>query len=129
MKVLENLLYTKEHEWIKECGNEVYIGITDYAQNALGDIVFVELPEVDTEFSEGDAFGVVESVKAASDIYIPVSGRVTEINEEIVDDPALVNEDAFENWMIKVELSDGLELDKLLNSKDYEEFCMGGKEE
>lgn len=123
MKIVKGLFYTEDHEWIKVEGNKAYIGITDFAQNALGDIVFVELPEIDTEFNAGDAFGVVESVKAASDIYIPVDGKVVEANEDIVDDPALVNQDAFENWMIAVELSDKSQLDDLMNAEEYEEHC------
>lgn len=127
MKVLENLLYSNDHEWVKVEGNKAYIGITDFAQHSLGDIVFVELPEIDVEFSTGDPFGVVESVKAASDIYMPIGGKVLEINEELVDSPELVNEDAYKNWMIAVELADKSELSKLLNSKDYEDLY--GKEE
>lgn len=123
MLVLDNLLYTKNHEWVRVEGNKAYIGITDYAQRLLGDIVFIELPEEGTEFSKGDAFGVVESVKAASDIYIPVSGNVVEFNEEIIDTPESVNENAYENWMIAVELQDESELKELLNSKEYENIC------
>lgn len=121
MKVLENLYYTEDHEWVKVDGSKAYIGITDYAQHALGSIVFVELPEVDTEFSVGDSFGVIESVKAASDAYIPVSGKVIEINESIVDDPALLNQDAYENWMICVEMSDKSNLSSLMNANQYKE--------
>lgn len=127
MKLIENLLYSKDHEWVKVDGDKVYIGITDFAQHSLGDIVFVELPEIDSEFTAGDPFGVVESVKAASDMNMPISGRVLEINEELVDSPELVNEDAYKNWMIAVELTDKSELNELLNNKDYEELC--GKEE
>lgn len=123
MKVLGNLLYTNDHEWVKVDGNKAYIGITDYAQKSLGNIVFVELPEVDAEFTKGEAFGVVESVKAAADIYIPVGGTVIETNEDIVDDPSLVNKDAFENWMICVELTDASELDELLSPDEYENHC------
>lgn len=123
MLVLDNLLYTKNHEWIRVEGNKAYIGITDYAQRLLGDIVFIELPEEGTEFSKGDAFGVVESVKAASDIYIPVSGNVVEFNEEIIDSPETVNENAYENWMIAVELQDESELKELLSPKEYENIC------
>ena len=123
MKVLEGLLYTEDHEWIKVEGNKAYVGVTDFAQDSLGDIVFVELPEVDTELSKKDTFGVVESVKAASDLYIPVSGKVLETNEEIVDDPSLVNKDAYENWMIAIEVSDSSELDELLTSEQYEKLC------
>lgn len=123
MKVLNELLYSKDHEWVKVEGDKAYIGISDYAQHALGDIVFVELPKVDTEFSEGDTFGAVESVKAASDLYVPVSGKVLEINESIVDDPSLVNQDAYESWMICVEIADKAELENLLNAEAYSELC------
>lgn len=126
MKVLENLLYTKEHEWLKVDGNTAYIGITDYAQHSLGDVVFVELPEDETELNAGDGFGVVESVKAASDIYSPISGKVLKANQDIVDDPSLLNQDAYENWMIQVELSDLSELNELMNAGEYTEFI--GKE-
>lgn len=123
MKVIEGLLYTNEHEWIKVDGNEAYLGITDYAQDALGSIVFVELPEVDAELSAGDTFGTVESVKAASDIYIPVDGKITEVNDILADSPELLNEDPYENWMIHFEISDSSQLDKLMQAKDYEAFC------
>lgn len=123
MKVLKNLLYTKEHEWVKVSGGKAYIGITDFAQHSLGDIVFVELPEVDSELAEGDTFGVVESVKAASDIYMPIDGKVLEANETIVDDPALINEDAYENWMVQIEISDKSQLDDLMTAEEYEDFC------
>jgi len=123
MKILNELLYTKDHEWLKVEGEKVYIGITDFAQHALGSIVYVELPEVDTDLSAGDAFGAVESVKAASDVFLPIDGRVVEVNEDIVDNPALVNEDAFENWMIALEIGDKSQLEGLLSAQDYEEFC------
>lgn len=123
MKVLKNLFYSKDHEWVKVSGDKAYIGISDFAQHSLGDIVFIELPEVDTEVSAEETFGVVESVKAASDMYMPVDGKVLEVNEAVVDDPALVNEDAFENWMILVELSDKSQLDELMTAEEYEEFC------
>lgn len=123
MKVLKELLYTKEHEWIKVEGNKAYIGVTDYAQNALGAIVYVELPEVDDEFSIGSSFAVIESVKAASDIYIPIDGKIIEINEEIVEDPALVNEDCYENWIACIEVADSSQLDALMDAATYEDFC------
>jgi glycine cleavage system H protein len=123
MKVLKNLYYSKDHEWVKVKGNKAYIGITDFAQHSLGSIVYVELPDVDSELTSGDTFGTVESVKAASDMIIPIDGVVVEVNEAIVDDPALVNEDAFENWMIVVEMSDKSQLEDLLSAEDYEEFC------
>lgn len=123
MKVLEGLLYTRDHEWIKRVGAKVFIGITDYAQKAMGAIVYVELPEVDSEFEAGDAFAVVESVKAASDVYMPVDGRVLEVNEEIVDNPALVNESPYENWMVSVELSQDSQLENLMDAEEYNNFC------
>lgn len=123
MKVMKDLLYTKDHEWVKVEGKKAYIGITDYAQHALGNIVFVELPEVDETFNEGDEFAVIESVKAASDAYMPISCTVVEVNEALDDEPALLNEDAFENWLIKVEISDESELDSLMTAEAYEAFC------
>jgi glycine cleavage system H protein len=123
MKVLKGLLYSKDHEWIKVDGDKAYIGITDFAQHALGSIVYVELPEVDTELSAEDTFGAVESVKAASDLFIPLDGKVIEVNEVIVDNPELVNEDAFENWMIVLEICDKSQLEELLSAEQYEEFC------
>lgn len=123
MKTVAGLLYSSDHEWVKVEGNTAYIGITDYAQNALGEIVYVELPEIDDEITKGEAFSVVESVKAASDVISPVSGRVIEVNEELDGAPELVNEDAFANWIAKVELSDEAELETLMSDKEYEEFC------
>ncbi|WP_040212753.1 glycine cleavage system protein GcvH [Clostridium polynesiense] len=122
MSVLKNLQYTKDHEWLKVEDNKAYIGITDYAQKSLGSIVYVELPEVEEEFSKGEVFGVVESVKAASDIYIPVSGKVVESNEDTVDDPSLINNAPYDNWLICVELQDEGELDGLMSAEEYEEF-------
>jgi len=123
MKILKDLLYTKEHEWVRVEGDKAYIGITDFAQHALGSIVFIDLPEVDTQLNAGDIFGAVESVKAASDVYSPLEGSVVEINEDVVDNPALVNEDAYENWMIAMEVADESQLETLLSAKDYKEFC------
>ncbi|WP_416197376.1 MAG: glycine cleavage system protein GcvH [Sporanaerobacter sp.] len=122
MRVLKDLLYTKDHEWIKVDGNKAYVGVADYAQEQLGDIVYVELPDVDDEFEIEEAFGAVESVKAAADIYMPVSGKVLEINEALEDDPSLLNQDPYENWMILIELSDASQLDDLMNAKDYEKY-------
>ncbi|NMB96365.1 MAG: glycine cleavage system protein GcvH [Clostridiaceae bacterium] len=124
MIIKDDLKYSKEHEWVKVTGDKAYIGITDYAQEALGDIVFVELPEVGMEISAGDTFGVVESVKAASDIYCPVSGTVTKINEELIDSPEIINEDPYGAWIIEIELSDTLELDELMDDQEYEDFCL-----
>ena len=114
--------YTKEHEWLKVDGSTGVIGITDYAQNSLGDIVFVELPKVGTEIAAGQTFGSVESVKAVSDLFAPVSGTVTEINEALNTAPEQVNKDANATWMIKVKLKDAGEAAKLLSGADYEKF-------
>jgi glycine cleavage system H protein len=123
MKILKEILYTEDHEWVKLEGDNAYIGITDYAQKAMGDIVFVELPEVDTELNKDEVFGVLESVKAASDMFIPLSGKVLEVNEALVDDPSLVNTDSYGSWMLKLKLSDPSEIEKLLTSEEYEELC------
>lgn len=122
-KVIEGLYYSESHEYVKVEGEFGYIGITDYAQNALGNIVYVDMPETDDEVEAGEEFGAVESVKAASDLNSPVSGTVVEVNEALEDTPELVNKDAFANWIIKVELSDKTELDNLMDSAAYAEFC------
>ena len=114
--------YTKEHEWISVEGKTGTVGITDYAQNSLGDIVFVELPKVGDALEAGKIFGSVESVKAVSDLYSPVSGTVTAVNEELKDAPERVNADANTTWMLKLELKDAGELDGLLSAADYEAF-------
>jgi glycine cleavage system H protein len=114
--------YTKEHEWLKIDGNTGSIGITDYAQNSLGDIVFVELPKVGAEIAAGKTFGSVESVKAVSDLFAPVSGTVTEVNEALNTAPEQVNKDANATWMIKVKLKDAGEAGPLLSAADYEKF-------
>ena len=114
--------YTKEHEWLKIDGNIGVIGITDYAQNSLGDIVFVELPKVGQEVTAGQTFGSVESVKAVSDLFAPVSGTVTEVNEALNTAPEQVNKDANATWMIKVTLKDSGEANQLLSAADYEKF-------
>ncbi|AYF45925.1 MULTISPECIES: glycine cleavage system protein GcvH [unclassified Halobacteriovorax] len=117
------LKYTKEHEWVKAEGDIVTVGITDFAQNSLGDIVFVELPEVGQEFSKDDTFGVVESIKSASDLYLPVSGVVTEVNEELPDTPDSLNSDPYDSWMVKVKMTNQDELSDLLSNEDYESLC------
>jgi len=122
-KVIEGLYYSESHEYVRVEGDFGYIGITDYAQHALGNVVYVDMPEVDDEVTAGEEFGAVESVKAASDLFSPVSGTVVEINEALEDQPELINLDAFENWIIKVELSDKVELDELMDAKAYAEFC------
>jgi glycine cleavage system H protein len=114
--------YTKEHEWISVEGTAGTVGITDYAQNSLGDIVFVDLPKVGDVLEAGKIFGSVESVKAVSDLYSPVSGTVTKINEELKDAPERINADANTTWMLKLELKDAAELDSLLSAADYEKF-------
>lgn len=123
MLVLENLLYTKNHEWIRLDVDKAYIGITDYAQILLGDIVFVDLPSEDDEISKGEAFSTIESVKAAEDIFMPVSGKVIEINEALSDNPVLINENPYATWMISIELSNKNELKDLLKAKEYEKLC------
>jgi glycine cleavage system H protein len=122
-KVIEGLYYSESHEYVKVDGNVGYIGITDYAQHALGNVVYVDLPDVDDEVTAGEEFGAVESVKAASDIISPVSGTIIEVNEALDDEPELLNKDAFGNWIVKVELSDKGELDGLMDAKAYEAFC------
>lgn len=122
-KVIEGLYYSESHEYVRVEGEFGYVGITDYAQNQLGNIVYVDMPEVDDEVTAGEEFGAVESVKAASDLISPVSGVVVEINEALEDEPELVNKDAFENWIMKVKLSDVAELDALMGSADYEKVC------
>lgn len=122
-KVIEGLYYSESHEYVRVEGNTGFIGITDYAQNALGNVVYVDMPDVDDEITAGEDFGAVESVKAASDLLSPVSGTVLEVNEALDDQPELINQDAFENWIIKVELSDTAELDQLMDAKAYEAFC------
>jgi glycine cleavage system H protein len=122
-KVIEGLYYSESHEYVRVEGDYGFIGITDYAQNALGNVVYVDMPEVDDEVEAGEEFGAVESVKAASDLYSPVSGTVVEINEALEDQPELINQDAFENWIIKVELSDKSQLDALMDAAAYEAFC------
>lgn len=123
MNLPEDLKYTNEHEWVRIDGKKATIGITDYAQDKLGEIVFVELPGEGEEFGKGEAFGVVESVKSVNDIYAPVSCRVLESNDPVVEGPELLNEDPYtEGWLIKVEISDPSELKELMTVKQYEEF-------
>ena len=122
MKIVKDLYYSEDHEWVKVEGDEAYIGITDFAQNQMGDIVYVELPEIDDELEKEDDFSAVESVKAASDVYIPVSGKVIEVNEDLLDSPELLNSDPFDSWIIKIELTDKSQLDDLMSSEEYEEF-------
>ncbi len=123
MELPEELKYTKEHAWARVEKDGVVVGITDYAQESLGEIVFVELPEEGTEVSISEAFGVVESTKAVSDLCAPVSGTVVEVNDLLVDNPELINEDPYEEgWMVRIEMSDESELDKLLDAAQYAAF-------
>lgn len=119
-KVVEGLYYAESHEYVKIEGEYGYVGITDYAQDQLGNVVYVDMPEVDDEVTAGEEFGAVESVKAASDLYSPVSGVVVEINEELDANPGAINEDAYANWIIKVKLSDPSEVENLMDAAAYE---------
>ncbi|MBQ8158834.1 MAG: glycine cleavage system protein GcvH [Prevotella sp.] len=121
--VKEGLYYSESHEYVRIEGEYGFVGITDYAQHALGNVVYVDMPEVDDEVTAGEEFGAVESVKAASDLISPVSGTVVEVNEALEDEPELVNKDPWENWIIKVELTDKTEIDKLMDAAAYAEFC------
>lgn len=123
MSFPNDLLYSKEHEWVRREGSDLRIGITDFAQDELGDIVFVELPEVGETIEVNEPFGSVESVKTVSELYAPVSGTVVEVNEDLEDNPEYVNESPYEQaWMIVVEPSDDSEVDELLSAEDYEKF-------
>lgn len=123
MIVKEGLLYSPSHEWVKVEGKNALIGISDHAQHALGSIVFIELPKVGQIFKKGDSLGAVESVKAASDIYTPVSGKVLEVNKSLEGSPEMLNDDPYGSWIIKIELTHEVELDSLLKDKDYEPLC------
>ena len=118
-KVLEGLKYSESHEWVKVEGNVAVIGVSDFAQKEMGDITYVDLPEVGDEVVAGEEFGALESVKAASDLYSPVSGEVVAVNEELADTPEKVNEDAYASWIIKVEMSDASQVDALLDAAAY----------
>ena len=122
-KVMEGLYYSESHEYVRVEGNIGFIGISDYAQHALGNVVYVDMPEVDDEVSAGEEFGAVESVKAASDLISPVTGVVIEVNEALENQPELINADPYANWIIKVELSDKTDLDNLMDAKAYAAFC------
>ncbi len=119
---MSKIYYSETHEYVNVDGNIGYIGISDYAQHELGNVVYVDMPEVGDDIEAGDDFGAVESVKAASDLIAPVSGAVVEINESLIDNPRLVNEDPMANWIIKVELTDPSELDSLMDEEAYKEF-------
>lgn len=129
MEFPEDLRYSKEHEWVLVEGNVATVGITDYAQEQLGEIVYVELPEIGEKVSKEDAFGVVESVKTVSDVYAPVSGSVLEVNDDLPDNPELINEDPYgDGWMLKIEMSDPDELEDLMTAEEYERYIAELKE-
>jgi glycine cleavage system H protein len=123
MNIPSELKYSREHEWVRQEGNLVTLGITDYAQEELGDIVNVELPDEGDEIHKDEAFGAVESVKASSEVFSPVSGKIVEVNEPLLDAPEMINEDPYdEGWMVKVELSDSSELDELMDAAGYVQY-------
>lgn len=122
-KVIAGLKYARSHEWVKVEGDVAVIGISDYAQHSMGDLSYVDMPDVDDEFSAGETFGAVESVKAASDLYAPVSGKVIDVNSALEDEPELLNSDPYGNWIIKLQMSDLSELDALLDAAAYEKIC------
>ncbi len=123
-KILDDRKYTKTDDWIKVDGGEALVGISDYAQEQLSDIVFVELPEVGDSFGAGDTYGVVESVKAAADLKLPVGGEITAVNEKLEDSPETINEDAFEaGWIVRIKVADSSELDKLMDAAAYTAYC------
>jgi glycine cleavage system H protein len=129
MKLDPDCRYSEEHEWIRVEGDEGVIGITDYAQEQLSDVVYVELPEVGDTFGQDDVFAVVESVKAASDVYMPVSGEILEINEALEDSPELVNQDPFgEAWFVRIAIADPAELEGLIDAEAYKAFVEGLEE-
>jgi glycine cleavage system H protein len=123
MKIIKGLYYTKNHEWVRVDGDFAYIGVTDFAQHSMGDIVFVEMPEIGDDVIAEDALGVVESVKAASDVYSPVSGKVIETNESLVDSPELINSEPYDSFLAKLEMSNSDELKELMTEDEYEVFC------
>ena len=122
-KIAKGLLYSESHEWVKVEGNIAVIGVSDFAQAEMGDITYVDLPDEGDEIEKGEDFGALESVKASSELYAPVSDKVVEVNTALEDAPELINEDAFENWIIKVEMSDESELEDLMDAKAYEEVA------
>lgn len=122
MDVLEGLYYSKDHVWLKIEGDKAYIGITDYAQDSVGDIEYIELPEIGAEFTAGDVLGVVESAKAASDVYIPVDGKVIEVNNNVADDPSLINSEPYESWLALIELKDKSQLEDLMTAEKYKKL-------
>ena len=129
MEIPQGLRYSKEHEWVATEDSVATIGVTDYAQDQLGEIVYIELPSVGDKVSKDDPFGVIESVKAVSDIFAPVSGTVTEVNQELAESPEIINEDPYgDGWLIKIRISDGAELDDLMDNDEYQESIAAEKE-
>jgi glycine cleavage system H protein len=124
MNIAEGLKYSKDHEWVRVEGSTAYVGITDYAQHNLGEIVYVELPAVGASLSAGDVLGAVDSVKSASDIYTPVSGEVMKVNDSLSDAPEKINADAYEGWLAELKLDDPSELDALMDAAAYKEYCL-----
>jgi len=125
METKNDIKYSKQHEWVKVDGNKAYVGISDYAQNALGEIVFVDLPIVDTDLVAGDSIGAVESIKTASDIYSPISGKVIEINEELIENPEKVNTNPYESWIAVLDITGYSQPEDLMNEEEYIKFCAG----
>lgn len=123
-KIENDLLYTRDDEWIRVDGDEATVGVSDYAQDSLSDIVYLELPDVGDTFEEGDSFGVVESVKAAADLYMPISGEIVAVNDALLDEPEAVNEDPYgKAWMVRVKMSDKSQLDELMDADAYRVYC------
>ena len=122
MKVEKGLYYTEDHEWLRVEDEFGYVGLSDFAQHQLGDIVYIELPDVDDEFDKEEAFGSIESVKTAADLNMPVGGVVVEVNEELNDAPESVNDDAFGSWIIKIKINDESEIEELMGDSEYEDF-------
>lgn len=128
MEYPDDLKYTKEHEWARAADGRITIGITEYAQDALGEVVYVELPRTDSEVSKEETFGVIESVKAVSDLYSPITGKVVEVNSALIDSPEMVNSEPYgDGWLIVAEPADLAELDELMSAKEYEEFVESEK--
>ena len=123
MNIPKELYYTESHEWVKVEAGFAYVGITDYAQDSLGEIVFIELPEENDQVTQFSEFAAIESVKAASDLNAPLSGVIVAVNEELEDSPELLNEDPYENWIIKIEIEDDTEIKKLLSAEEYKNVC------
>jgi len=121
----EGLRYTEDHEWVSEGGTTLKVGVSDYAQDQMGDIVYVELPEVGASFAKGDEFGTLESVKAVSELYLPISGEIVAVNEALGDSPELINQDPYANWIVEIKPTDSGELDQLLTVEAYRDFLKG----